>query len=261
MRTAPHISSARARPSSRRAFTLIELLIVVTILSLLVAILLPSLASAKAMAKAIVCTTNLRSIATAWHVYLTDSDESFPKMYRETSPGTFRAQNVQWFYGGKQPCVYDTLYGTTLPFRPLNPYLDQSLTNEQGTGIFQCAADGEIRHATTGVSNTEGYKTYEYYGNSYMMNHLLLVPLDSDGAEVRDQPFRLTSVEIPLSVLAVAGDCQWYYTVNNLPWNAQFHNKEDKMGVGFLDGHAEFLRLVRGEPVTAAYSFSPYREE
>jgi len=246
----------------RAAFTLIELLVVIAIIALLVAILLPSLSKAKELAKAVRCTTNVRSIGMGWQLYLSDNNEAFPRLYAENTPGSFAARNMQWFYGGRQPCIYDDFHAPTgLAFRPLNPYLDQALKKETGTGLFSCPADGEVTHPITGASDTLGHTTYEYYGNSYMMTKWLLVPADESGAEQKDKTFYLKYVEIPYSQMAVAGDCQWYYAVNNSLWEAHFHNRRDKVNIVFLDGHAEYLQIVRGESATDDYSFWPYRVE
>jgi len=57
-----------------RAVTLLELLVVIAILSLLIAVLLPSLAGARREAKAAVCATRLRELGRALHLYANDFD-------------------------------------------------------------------------------------------------------------------------------------------------------------------------------------------
>jgi prepilin-type N-terminal cleavage/methylation domain-containing protein len=62
----------------RRAFTLIELLVVIAIISILAALLLPVLASAKERARRVVCLSNLRQIGLAIHSYAPDSNGRIP---------------------------------------------------------------------------------------------------------------------------------------------------------------------------------------
>ncbi|HOW18045.1 MAG TPA: type II secretion system protein [Phycisphaerae bacterium] len=59
-------------------FTLIELLVVVAIIGLLVSILLPSLANARAQAKLTACLANLHDLGVALHTYAHDYDPYFP---------------------------------------------------------------------------------------------------------------------------------------------------------------------------------------
>src|SRR5438874_8468839 len=61
-----------------RAFTLIEVLVVMAIIAILAAILVPSLNSALERAKATKDMSNLRQIGTATQTYLNDSDGVFP---------------------------------------------------------------------------------------------------------------------------------------------------------------------------------------
>ena len=62
----------------RRAFTLIELLVVIGIVSLLVSLLFPVFATARARARQTVCVSNLRQIGLAMGLYAQDADELYP---------------------------------------------------------------------------------------------------------------------------------------------------------------------------------------
>lgn len=74
------MSQSSDQQNSARAFTLIELLVVIAIISLLVALLLPSLSKAKNVARTVVCLTNLRQLAIGCHVYAEDY-KHFPIEY------------------------------------------------------------------------------------------------------------------------------------------------------------------------------------
>ncbi|NLW87756.1 MAG: prepilin-type N-terminal cleavage/methylation domain-containing protein [Planctomycetes bacterium] len=69
------------------AFTLIELLVVIAILTLLVSILLPSLARAKEMAQAVKCATNQSSLGKAMMTYTAENGLYPPSYVYPTGPG------------------------------------------------------------------------------------------------------------------------------------------------------------------------------
>ena len=65
-------SSEQRIQKSKRGFTLIELLVVIAIISLLVSILLPSLARAKELGQRVVCASNMRNIVLSCQFYYED---------------------------------------------------------------------------------------------------------------------------------------------------------------------------------------------
>jgi prepilin-type N-terminal cleavage/methylation domain-containing protein/prepilin-type processing-associated H-X9-DG protein len=75
----------------RAGFTLIELLVVIGIISLLVSILLPSLQTAKEMAKRIKCAGNMRAICTGLVMFDTDQGV-LPQRFNPVDP------NSNWGY-------------------------------------------------------------------------------------------------------------------------------------------------------------------
>jgi prepilin-type N-terminal cleavage/methylation domain-containing protein/prepilin-type processing-associated H-X9-DG protein len=58
-----------------KGFTLIELLVVIAVISIIVAILLPTMAQAREKARQATCLSNLHQIGLAWQLYCQDSDE------------------------------------------------------------------------------------------------------------------------------------------------------------------------------------------
>jgi prepilin-type N-terminal cleavage/methylation domain-containing protein/prepilin-type processing-associated H-X9-DG protein len=78
-----------ARPR-RRAFTLVELLVVIGIIALLVAILLPALAGARRAANTVTCAANLRTILQAMHLYASQNNGAIPGSAHTTARFLFR---------------------------------------------------------------------------------------------------------------------------------------------------------------------------
>lgn len=73
----------RSSPScrSRRAFTLVELLVVISIIALLIALLLPALQAARDIARQIQCQSNLRQAHLVHMVYAEDHDGRLPAQW------------------------------------------------------------------------------------------------------------------------------------------------------------------------------------
>ena len=66
------------RTQSRRAFTLVELLVVIGIIALLVSILLPALNKAKESSRQVKCLSNLKQLGNATMQYVNDNKGVLP---------------------------------------------------------------------------------------------------------------------------------------------------------------------------------------
>jgi prepilin-type N-terminal cleavage/methylation domain-containing protein/prepilin-type processing-associated H-X9-DG protein len=63
---------------SRRAFSIIELLVVIGIIGILIALLLPTLAKARQQSRALACKAQLQGIGSAFQMYVNDNDGWYP---------------------------------------------------------------------------------------------------------------------------------------------------------------------------------------
>jgi prepilin-type processing-associated H-X9-DG protein/prepilin-type N-terminal cleavage/methylation domain-containing protein len=66
------------RTNGRDAFTLVELLVVISIIALLLAILMPALSKARALARAAVCLSNIKQCSTVCYLYMEDNRGEIP---------------------------------------------------------------------------------------------------------------------------------------------------------------------------------------
>ncbi len=197
----------------RHAFTLVELLVVVSIIALLVGILIATLGGASEQAKATACASRLKGIGTALQSYLNDHDTRLPQVWLLGSPPSSPAQVVQPTQG--QSAMIGALFAGTfgdLPFygidevgparRPLNSYLGVTNTPEEPADPNAPAAHAEEKFQVEAVLDpsdagltdpeTESLlgpddgdamdQRYELLGTSYVLNEFVLSDDPTPGA-------------------------------------------------------------------------------
>ncbi len=118
---------------SKKGFTLLELLVVISIMSVLAALLFPALLKARARARKAYCINNLKQIGTALEMYVQDYDDYLP--------------------------VADSLPGINPPLPGITTLLLPYLQGNQK--VFHCPSDRDRYYNLYGTS-------YEY--NSYFLN-------------------------------------------------------------------------------------------
>lgn len=137
-----------------RAFTLVELLTVIAIISVLAALLFPVFATARGKAREIACISNERQIGQAIKMYTQDYDEYYPWAVDPTDKYT--------------PIIWSAYpeFQAQIPFMPflhecLQPYV-------KSAEIFHCASDtGYDIEDFTGVPLDARPTSFKKFGTSY----------------------------------------------------------------------------------------------
>lgn len=123
----------------RRAFTLVELLVVIGIIAILISLLLPGVRAAKEQANRVVCMSNQRQIAIAWINYHSDNKGWLTPGQPVPNP----------YFTGQTPWIVPDINGdplTTMSRGSLWRYLGQN------RHVYHCPSDLEWHWVTYAVN-------------------------------------------------------------------------------------------------------------
>jgi len=178
---------------SRKAFTLVELLIVIAIIAILAGILFPVLAQAKTAAYRSASLSNLRQIVLASLLYSNDHDDGLPLL------ATGNPENL----GLPRPRVDSWVWTTQPYFRNLNVLVDPGMGDP--SGFF-----GSGPAAT--FFNQDVYPDYG-------VNYLFLAPWmrDANGACSLSGSVTSSGGSHPSTTIFYAGSYQPNEDANNIP--------------------------------------------
>jgi prepilin-type N-terminal cleavage/methylation domain-containing protein len=145
------------KPGVRRAFTLVELLVVITIISILAGLLLPVLARGKEKARSTNCVSNLRQWGLAYGLYADDNDDFLPR----------RGQGVQTLVQIDRPTDW---------FNALPPYLALASFSQMVTNNTKPAANAKSVFICPSAQDPGGTYFLPYSMNMNLCPWNLTVP-------------------------------------------------------------------------------------
>jgi prepilin-type N-terminal cleavage/methylation domain-containing protein/prepilin-type processing-associated H-X9-DG protein len=216
------VSMSREKHIAPRAFTLVELLVVIGIIAVLIGILLPALSKARSASRSTVCLSNLRQMGNAWNMYINDSKGRLPYAIWSTTNVTNSANMTQdqideivwrgyWFgilgdYKVNSSQLLCPEAQNPVP-ASINPITGGGTAFNAWNGQLQTASPVGIRLDSSKINNTPDIKKRGYRIGSYAFNgncHFGQKPATPPGPTSSDARFgpRITSIrpatEVPL---------------------------------------------------------------
>ena len=213
---------------NKKAFTLLELLVVIVILGILAAILFPALGRAREGARRAQCTNNLRQIGIAWWLYLDDHEEKFPLgLFSYPGGGVFR---VIYYFGGSKG-LPESGYSPPAKYRPLNSYVGIDVSKP----IAEVEKDSSLKifHCPGDTAKEGGISSFDVSGNSYVANREIIEYTINLGGMPSMGARSLSTVTAPLSKVMMTMD-------REMSNGNEYHGgliPNAKRNVLFMDGH------------------------
>ncbi len=260
---------------SAKAFTLIEVLVVVAISALLISILLPALSSAKEAANITKCLANLREIAATANMYMDDEDYPAQPWHMGDDPALGPNDELsEYVYGGFMVAEMHPVFGSKIDvrkilthMRPFNKYIAPGFC--QGPiATYICPSDQFVvtpspMDPCSPPLHRDGRSSWSANGNSYAMNWNWLEsePWNSKRSFSQDIG-TISAAGSEMLNLKVGGPASEFILFMENPMNAYiqearprdgsqgdsclpelatgWHKKTSKYSAAFLDGHAAY---------------------
>lgn len=228
----------------RRAFTLVELLVVIGVMGILAGILLPALARAKSRGNSAYCLNNLRQFGLALQMYAGDHDDALP--YNMGTEGIRRTvaagEYLNWVNNVMSwELDADNTNSTLVSRGGLGPYFSGV------TSIYRCPSDNVVSAVQRSAGWSERVRSYSMNAMLGNAGEFLAGAVNTNNPAYR-QFFKMSDIPEPSRIFAFVEEhpdsindgyfINRFYSEEWMDLPASYHN--GGANFSFADGHSEF---------------------
>lgn len=233
-----NFSNLISRAKSKQTFTLIELMVVLTVIMILTCLLVPALEKTRALAHKTECKNNMSQIGTLFSFYSADNNGQFPAPYI-TEFGNYWSNVLYSLYcSDKGLEIDDTAYPTS---EPPPYYVDNLAYNilgckyEEGT-VFHCPSAWILQRLNSSTPKT--------YPLSYSMN-----PYLAFGSTTSGKPWvyvKTSNILKPSEAYLIMDNNSgmylglwqfWSYATRTMTTNIH----DEGRNILYVDGHVDYM--------------------
>lgn len=254
-------------------FTLLELLVVISIIALLMSIMLPPLRNAKEAARRVACASNLRQLTLAWTMYAVENND------RLCSPDTDCLTENSWVMDGV-PEGSNVIGGTEVAVET-----GALWSYTESVELYECKSaegypsfnrrPGRLRDYS--ISRTMGYPSDSWYGKpcrsfktltEITMPSKKMVLIGADGG-LSGFWKHFWPVQAFWPLTGDSSSLEWEFLrnneqfpgVNGIPLNIITARHNNGCNLSFADGHVEYWKYQDPRTVTLAVEESTRQDE
>ena len=207
-------------------FTLIELMVVISIIAILATLLLPALKTARDRARQLVCANNMKQVGNSLSYYATDNNDFIGMTYTAADNKTWIQRTIECGYLNKIP-------GDKIPSS--SPFWCP-----MGAGNSYCASDKNYPF------------DYQYWASSYAINSCITgyYPHYPDTFTY----FKLAQIDPPSTHIMLAESSSYWCLFYSSGYDRMVERHFNRMNILFCDLHIGGARILETTPGVAAIS-------